>query len=84
MNTIRQVRSAARLSLVVSNDCKVVRLRPQFVRTGLVCRWRQEPDGRLTCFWLPEPLASMTFDPEQKQNCHLDGLTERHACRALA
>jgi hypothetical protein len=84
MNAIRQFRSAVRPSLVVANDCRVVRLCPPSVRIALACRWRQEPDGRLTCIWQREPLASMTFDPEQMQNCHLDGLTERHACQVLA
>src|SRR5882757_5887875 len=72
MNAIRQIRSTVRPSLVLSNENGVVRLCRPSARRALACRWQREP------------LVSMAFAVERKQNCHLDGLTESHACRTLA
>lgn len=74
MNAIRLISSAVRPAPVHSNqhpanDHKVVRLRPSSARISLTCvlacRWRQEPDGRLTCLWQREPI---------------DGSPNRHLC----
>lgn len=74
MNAIRLISSAVRLGSIHSNehqanDHNVVRLRPPSARPGLtcvlVCRWQQEPDGRLICTWQRGPI---------------DGSPNRHLC----
>lgn len=53
MNAIRQTRSAACPSFVVSTDRRTM-LRsclPTEPRVALACRWRLEADGCLTCIW---------------------------------
>ena len=53
MNAIRQFRSAACPSLLVSTGREPLPLPPTPVaRPALVCRWRLESDGRLSCVWL--------------------------------
>ncbi len=53
------VRSAVAPGSVSSKDTRdLVRLfaldRPQIDRQRLVCRWRVEADGRLSCIWEPD------------------------------
>ena len=73
MNPIRQTRSAAAPSLPVSTACRALpQPLPTAPRVALVCRWRREKDGRLTCVWeraAPARRPRLVFVSKECRSC---------------
>lgn len=84
MNAICKVRSRVRLGLAVSDEHRIARLSPPpSERTGLISRSQQGPMAACPASAaVAAGVDNLRF--EQKQDCHLDGLTRDRACQALA